>query len=319
MSLPVAGFDLIGDVHGHAAELRVLLAALGYVRTTGGDFRHPAGRSAIFVGDLIDRGPRIAETLALVRGMVERGSARVVLGNHEVNALCFHTADPASPGEFLRRHSPQNERQHAATLAQLDEVELEAALEWFRTLPFFLDLGSLRVVHACWEDGDLRVLRRERSEGRPLDDAFLAAACRQDTPLCEALENTVKGREMPLPDGVWFSDLHGIRRTRARTRWFAPPAGATVRSYSFPELLSLPDQPLADEVTAAARPYPASAPPVFFGHYWLDPRCHPRAPQRENVACLDYSVARHGLLCAYRWDAPGALAADRFVAVEAIA
>jgi hypothetical protein len=59
--------------------------------------------------------------------------------------------------------------------------------------------------------------------------------------------------------------------------------------------------------------YPAAAPPVFFGHYWLQGQ--PR-PQASNVACVDYSVARWGRLVAYRWDGETALDAEKFVGVS---
>ena len=70
--------DLIGDVHGHAEELAALLGRLGY-RESRGAWRHPS-RLAVFVGDFLDRGPRIRETLRLVRAMLEAGSALAVLG-----------------------------------------------------------------------------------------------------------------------------------------------------------------------------------------------------------------------------------------------
>ena len=78
-------YDLIGDIHGHAEELAALLEMLGY-RKSAGVYRHPE-RQAIFFGDFIDRGPRIRETLEIVRTMVEHGSALAVMGNHEWNAL----------------------------------------------------------------------------------------------------------------------------------------------------------------------------------------------------------------------------------------
>ena len=71
-------FDVIGDVHGCAAELEELLAELGYV-----DGVHPAGRTAVFVGDLVDRGPDTPAVLRRVMGMAETGNALVVCGNHE--------------------------------------------------------------------------------------------------------------------------------------------------------------------------------------------------------------------------------------------
>src|SRR5437879_674475 len=133
-------YDLIGDVHGHAAELADLLTALGYA-PAGQTYRHPAGRRVVFLGDYVDRGPEIRRTLEVVRGMVAAGDALAVLGNHEFNALAFHTPDPACLGESLRPHTPKNVRQHRATLDQLTPGELADALNWFRTLPAWLDLG----------------------------------------------------------------------------------------------------------------------------------------------------------------------------------
>ena len=77
-------YDLIGDIHGHAAELRQLLEKLGYSQH-GGIYLHP-DRKVIFLGDFIDRGPQIREALGIVRVMVESGSALAVMGNHELNA-----------------------------------------------------------------------------------------------------------------------------------------------------------------------------------------------------------------------------------------
>ena len=96
-------YDIIGDVHGHALELRALLDKMGY-RESRGAYRHPS-RTAIFVGDLVDRGPDNVEATTIARQMVEEGTARIVMGNHEFNAVAFHTEDPERPGEFLRpRH-----------------------------------------------------------------------------------------------------------------------------------------------------------------------------------------------------------------------
>jgi hypothetical protein len=64
--------DLIGDIHGHADELKALLKKLGY-RQHGGSYKHDDGRTVLFLGDHIDRGPKIKEALAIVCGMVEAG------------------------------------------------------------------------------------------------------------------------------------------------------------------------------------------------------------------------------------------------------
>ncbi len=70
----IAGYDLIGDIHGHALQLEKLLAILGYAERSGA-YQH-SERQVIFLGDFIDRGPKIKRVLEVVRRMVEVGSAR---------------------------------------------------------------------------------------------------------------------------------------------------------------------------------------------------------------------------------------------------
>lgn len=77
-------FDVIGDVHGCCDELEELLDRLGYVRNESSIWSHPAGRKAIFVGDLVDRGPRIVDTLKTVMAMSRAGVALCVPGNHDI-------------------------------------------------------------------------------------------------------------------------------------------------------------------------------------------------------------------------------------------
>lgn len=302
-------YDFIGDIHGHADALTALLEDLGY-RSTGGVYAHP-GRKVVFLGDYVDRGPQIRRTLEVVRGMVDRGTALAIQGNHEFNALCYATPHPARPGEFLRPHTPKNTHQHRATLDQLTPAERDDYLGWFRTLPVWLDLGGVRAVHACWDDEALAVVRRELDRAGGMTPDFLAAAVVKDTDLWWATEVTLKGREAALPPGVSFRDKDGHERADIRTRWYAPPHGHSYRTYAFQADPVDLNEPLLDEVVAAARPYPADAPPVFIGHYWLS------APHPEllapNVACLDYSVAKGGFLCAYRWDGERVLDPARLV------
>jgi protein phosphatase len=77
-------FDVVGDVHGCCDELDELLQRLGYVRSATGPWTHPEARKVVFLGDLVDRGPRIVDTLRTAMRMVEAGTALCVLGNHEL-------------------------------------------------------------------------------------------------------------------------------------------------------------------------------------------------------------------------------------------
>ena len=203
-------YDLIGDIHGHAAALERLLGLLGYSRH-GGVHRHPS-RQVIFLGDFIDRGPAIRETLAIVRAMVEAGTARAVMGNHELNALAFHTPDPHAPGEHLRRHNEMHSRQHAETVRQLPGAQLTDALDWFRTLPLWLDLDGFRVVHACWDEM-LAARVADHLGERPVTDDFLLAACHRDGPLFRPVETLLKARDLARAAGlryVYIGNVPGL-------------------------------------------------------------------------------------------------------------
>ena len=295
-------YDIIGDIHGHIDTLVALLESMGY-RDEGGVYRC-SGRQVVFVGDLIDRGPGQREVTALARAMVEDGSARAVMGNHEFNALAWDTEDPDNPGTWLRPHTEDKHRQHEAFLeAWADDPRGKAAtLDWFRTLPLFLELddGS-RVIHACWHEPSMAAIRDLLGPGDTLTPKLLLAASRRGSAPFEAIEVLLKGPEVSLPEGMVIYDKQGTPRPQGRLAWWrdAPQTyGEAIFPHprrASPELLAMPlSQPLPTT-------YPTDAPRVFFGHYWIPAQGAPE-PLRENVYCLDYSVARGGWLCAARLD-----------------
>jgi hypothetical protein len=295
-------YDLIGDIHGHADALQRLLRQLGYARQRG-VYSHTE-RRVIFLGDFIDRGPQIRETLEIVRPMIDSGAALAVMGNHELNALAFHTPDPNRPGSHLRPHNEKNSQQHAETMRQVPAGELASYLDWFRTLPLWLDLNGLRVVHACW-DGPMT----EHVKDRVVTEDFLAAACLEGGELFGPVETLLKGKEAKLPIGVTITDKDGHERSATRIKWFEDPTGHTYGSYSMEPVQC--DLKLPQAVLDEASPYPADSKPVFIGHYWM------RGAKPEllapNVACVDWSVAKGGFLCAYRWDGEQELDAGKFL------
>lgn len=312
-------FDVIGDIHGHAGELRLLLERLGY-HEQGGVYRHPQ-RQVVFLGDWIDRGPRIRETLEIVRGMIEGESAFGVLGNHEFNAIAFATPDPLNPGSFLRPQNEHNIRQHAATMAEFaGRLDWPEWLDWFRTIPLWLEWTGMRAVHACWHPPSLATLAQGLKEHHGLSTGFIAAASRNGTPLFEALETVLKGIEVRLPEGVTYLDKDGQVRRRVRLQWYRVPVAETWRTYTLSAPVdSLPATPYELGTHLELVPYPPEERPVFFGHYWLN-LANGSTPQlqSENAACLDYSIARGGQLCAYRWSGERALRPENFVTVPAI-
>ncbi len=303
-------YDIIGDIHGYGDALEGLLTTLDY-RRTGAVWRHPT-RTAVFVGDLIDRGPHQRRVVDTVRAMVEDGAAYCILGNHEYNALAWATERADGRGH-LREHHDRHHRQHRAFLDAYagDAQAYRQALAWFMRLPLWLDLGPLRIVHACWDAATLEALAPALTPKRTLTEHSLHAGADESTATFRHLETVLKGPEMRLPEGVVYHDGEGTRRSRMRVRWWerGPHTLRTAGMVPHAVAQSLPPDRRVD---LPVEPYAAEAPPVFFGHYWLS---GPPAPLTVNAVCTDYSVAGGGLLAAYRWDG-GAVQADGFVAVN---
>ncbi|MBU8870741.1 MAG: metallophosphoesterase [Gemmatimonadales bacterium] len=320
-------YDIIGDIHGHAHKLEELLGKMGYIMESG-HYQHRDGtRRAVFVGDFIDRGPAIRRTLEIVQGMVQAGTALAVMGNHEFNAIAYHTP-AASENEWLRPHTEKNIEQHEESLTQLGGSKgIHPWLAWFRELPFSLDLGDLRVVHACWDPWAIPFLEQAQKRHGGVTTDFMVESLRKSEPGCRdlywALEWSLKGKELHLPPGCTFPDKSNRTRDAVRARWFARPLGANYFDYTFPEPKAGLGLNIPVSATALAQVnlgntdgsfYPSEDPPVFFGHYWLP--CPPSPGlQTSNVVCLDYSVAIDGCLCAYRWDIETPLSQGSFVTV----
>ncbi len=301
-------YDLIGDIHGHADELVQLLHVLGY-ENHHGIYRHPE-RKVIFLGDFIDRGAQIRQVLEIVRPMVESGSALAVMGNHELNALAYHTEDPDAPGEYLRRHTPNNYQQHRVTMEQLSPAELASYLTWFRTLPIWLEFDGLRAVHACWDEQSMALIEPFVRPSGPLTNDFLHSACKREGELFDPVEIVLKGKEAALPKGFFFRDRYGQIRANMRVRWYLAPDHHTYQSYALSDDIQC-NMPIDGALRETASPYPRDAKPVFVGHYWLSAD-RPRV-LADNVACLDFSVAQGGFLCAYRWQGEQKLNDAHFV------
>ena len=306
-------YDIIGDIHGHADRLEALLAHLGYQRTAGA-WRH-ASRTAIFVGDLIDRGPGQLRTLQVVRDMLACGSAEAVMGNHEFNAIGWATGDPVNSGHHLRprlgKKGEKNRRQHEAFLAEVgpDSADHRWWADWFMDFPLWIEKADFRVVHACWDPGSVATLSPLLRDGAKLDTALVEAAHRAGDPVRDAIEVVLKGAEIEIPEGSTFTDKDGNVRGEIRTRWWDPTLSTYRATYIGPDGIDLPDTPLPDRAVIAEPDRP-----TFIGHYWLDPR-QPPAPLTTRVACVDYSAGRSGPLAAYRFDGEQVLVAANFVAV----
>jgi hypothetical protein len=302
------GYDIIGDIHGHAKELKALLETMGY-QNQDGCYHHP-DRQAIFLGDFIDRGPDQMGVLNIVMTMVEHGAARSVMGNHEFNALAFHSPNPNQQGTWLRPRTDKNIKQHLRFLDEYlsanDKSALDQILNFFWSLPLWLDLDGIRVVHACWEPSHITALGNDNR----LTMDRLVKASTQGTTEYSAIEALLKGVEINLPDGKSFLDKDNNQRTAIRTQWWHNSV-STIGKIAFPKG-EFAGEELENEVICANDlvGYGDNEKPVFIGHYWMQGTPELMA---HNVACLDYSVAKEGKLVAYRWDGERTLSNNKFI------
>ena len=312
---PARGYDLIGDVHGCAHSLARLLDRLGY-RQHDGVWRHPR-RMVLFLGDIIDRGPRVREALHMVHAMVEAGQALCIMGNHEYNALGWHTEAPQGSGRrYVREHTPRHERLLLQTFRQFEQHpgEWRDFLDWFQQLPLFIDAGRFRLVHACWDSDLIDTLKADYPLGR-IDRDFVVASAVPGSFANRVFERLLRGTDMRLPLGLTLTSEEGFPRAHFRTKfWEEDPK-------TYGDIVFQPDA-LPDEAASLPLPesekdrllqYGAEEPLLFVGHYWRRGR---PAPIRPNLACLDYSAVMYGKLVAYRLDDEMQIDPSKFVWIE---
>ncbi len=313
MQLQNQNFDIIGDIHGYADALIRLLEKLGYTRNNDGVYSHP-NRKVIFLGDFIDRGEEQALVLGVVMRMAESGNALAVMGNHEYNAICYHTNDVK--GKPLREHSEKNFKQHQKFLSEfpVGEESTQQVIEWFKTLPIFLDLEGFRVIHACWHEASLEAITPYLESNNLITDSLLLKSCDSSSKEFTAIETLLKGLELNLPDGNYFLDKDGNRRTAIRVKWWTEKA-ETYQDYAL--VYDAAKSSISSKKLAQDKIIPSymGGKPVFFGHYWFT-----GTPTivTNKTACLDYSVGNNEKLVCYRWsEGDTTLSNDNFVMVDA--
>lgn len=288
--------DIIPDIHGQAEKLRLALQNLGW-RRNGTTWLHPdPDRQIVFLGDFIDRGPENGAVIRIVRELMDAGRAQAIMGNHELNALHFHTADPET-GAPLRPHDKDNLFQHESFLKEfpLGASHTKDVLDWMKGLPLFIETDEFRAVHAAWIQPAIDKLREQTGTGILSQDQLIRAAQKNDA-LYELAEAVAKGPEARLPHPHSFVDKGKKVRHHVRVKWWNGDARNWRQlAKSVPDVNQLPDGPLPDDLFAQI--YPVGDKPVFFGHYWMsgEPEL-----QSANALCLDYSAGTDGPLVTYR-------------------
>jgi len=305
-------YDIIGDVHGHAQELEGLLKLMDYSNETG-VWSH-SYRRAIFVGDFINRGPNSREVIRLIRDMVKAGSALAILGNHEINAILYFTRN--KDGKSLRVPSSSNRK----LLDQLsfeyhNQYEwLEKDIKWLRSLPIYLKLNGIRVVHAYWNDVYIRFIDKLYEDGR-LRKKTLKEIIKKESPYYLPFNQTIKGIEFNLPKDLILKDDKNIQRTSFRVKWWENPFGQTFKSLSYESKFQLPAYSIPKQIITPYHVYQESDPLVFIGHYCMGNGPMIPAP---NICCVDACISSSGRLAAYRYNGESKLNEDNFIFIKKI-
>ncbi|HEY7483133.1 MAG TPA: polynucleotide kinase-phosphatase [Streptosporangiaceae bacterium] len=250
-------FDIVGDVHGCLAELEELLTALGYELSRDGLGRpdgaaHPAGRTAVFVGDLVDRGPDTPGVLRLVMGMVAAGTAVCVSGNHEAKLVRALRGRKVRVSHGLAESLEQLEAEPAGFRAE--------ALHFMDGLisHYVLDGGRLVVAHA-----GLKEAYHGRASGRVRSFALYGDTTGETDeyglPIRYPWAKDYRGRatviygHTPVPEPEW------VNNTICLDTGCVFGGKLTALRYPERELVAVPARRVWYE---PARPFPAAASPA---------------------------------------------------------
>ncbi len=320
-------YDIIGDIHGQAEELKTLLTKLGYSERVAGTYEH-SERKVIFLGDFIDRGPSNLEVCGIAQSMIESGSALAIMGNHEFNAIGFYNqlqGDEESnyQGVYMRPRTNKNLKQHLSFLSEVFskpkfEKEYERLIKFFKSLPVFIEDDGIQIVHAAWHQPTIENIKPFLDEKYCIKEEVYAEAFRKESNLYKSFELLLKGPEVKLPERAHFFDKDGNKRTEVRLKWWAdPPFYYSHHSIGAPNIQEFPGdlestRIIGEDVDGYERS--EDAPILFFGHYWLNGL---PMKQTDKHACLDYSVAKPGgQLVAYRWSGEATLKNENFISVS---
>lgn len=265
-----------------------------------------------FLGDFIDAGDAVrgaddAAVLRRVRAMIDAGAAVAVMGNHELNAILYHTT--GTDGLALRARSARNRAQHRSFVAAFGDATPAARgwTDWFLTLPLWLDLGGIRLVHACWSQPDIDIVAARRPDGRLHPEDLPEIAARKSA-FARSVDRLVTGPEIALPPAHNFLDKGGHHRDRVRIAWWRSGAETwRAAALSVPDPAELPEGDLPKEQGIAF--YPRGAKPVLVGHYKMQGT---PIVETESVACLDYPDTP----CVYRWRGERSLRQGNLLVVD---
>jgi hypothetical protein len=307
----IDGYDIIGDVHGHATELKGLLNSLGYKEDENGCFSHASkSRMAIFLGDVIDKGDEQFETIDIVKKMQESGNAKFVLGNHEMDLLLYYTND-AKTGTY---YGKSNEKIATKTACFRDAFkgrlkERAEVLKWLEKQPLFLknegkdvfsfseassftlpnntdsielkpnDTKGFNAIHASWNTQALKQLDKFLEKDNHVSKSFWKNAIKENSPEKQLLQSILEGETID------------VGKKEARVNWLDNDSSSSLADKA---LITDKKKRKVEDKNIDTYTYSKDEPFVFFGHYSKDEK-----PHGKNGICIDGAIAKEKKLIAY--------------------
>jgi hypothetical protein len=180
-------------------------------------------------------------------------------------------------------------------------------------LPLIFEKDGIRVVHACWIDENIKVIRELSFEDK-WSKPFLRDVClNPESDAAKSIWQTTKGLYFDLPKDLILRNNNRVPIRSYRLNWWEQPEGKTFEGVSFESKFQLPKYTIPIEITPSVKPYPADSPLVFFGHY-----CRGNGPWiiKDNVCCVDSCVTSSGILAAYAWDGEQKLNPENLITVN---
>ena len=293
----------IGDLHGHARQLKSVLNKAGFTIVNGA-YWHPELK-AVFVGDFINRGTENLECLRIVRAMVESGNALAVIGNHEVIFLNYHQQNPQT-GEYTMENRAGWNRLFQQTMLEFSQsaAELNEMINWLKRLPIVIETAHFNVVHACYDSESLEVVR-ERTNGNFVlqENDWLQMGLGADEALTESLHALTFGISIYLDTAELFPGSNMSSQHSPRIRYWEDPFEKSLRQTLFIEddkhLAGIGFLSLPESFYTAFKTYPEYETPVVHGHYCV---VGDLIDLPQNIIIADRAVIKTGILKAWNPD-----------------
>jgi hypothetical protein len=182
-----------------------------------------------------------------------------------------------------------------------------------RELPLFLDLGDIRIVHACWSDAAIETIKKAELDGMSRKYMFRKVYNKPRSEIGKSVSTLTKGIDFRMPADMKIVNNKGVSARSFRMRWWEHAMGKTFEEISFESKFKLPQYEIPLQLIPELIPYDDNSPIVFFGHY-----CRFDGPFviKPNICCVDSCVTGTRILTAYRWNGERYLKEENLVVMR---